>query len=148
MAGKYKQGIFKPQNKEKYKGNLSINPPIYRSSWELKCMLKFDKHPDILEWSSEGVIIPYKSPLDGKLHRYFVDFFVKYKDKEGNIRRKIIEVKPKAQRTSPVKGSKKEKTYLREVMTYGVNTAKWEAAQAMANKKGWEFEIWDETDIK
>lgn len=143
----YKQGIFKPQNPQKYKGNLAKSPPIYRSSWELKCMLKFDKHPDILEWSSEGVIIPYRSPVDNAIHRYFIDFYVKYKDINGNIKVKIIEVKPLSQTKPPVKGKKKDKTFLREVMTYGVNEAKWKAAEEFAAKKGWEFEKWTEKNI-
>lgn len=144
---KYKQGVFKPLNPQKYKGNISKSPPIYRSSWELRCMLKFDKHPDILEWSSEGVIIPYRSPIDNRLHRYFIDFYIKYKDSSGNIKTKIIEVKPKAQTKAPVKGKKTEMRYLREVMTYGVNDAKWEAAKQFAARKGWEFEVWTEAEI-
>jgi hypothetical protein len=145
---KYKQGVFKPLHPEKYKGDLKKNPPVYRSGWELKVMVKFDNHPDVLQWSSEGVVIPYKSPIDNKYHRYFVDFYVKLKDVHGNIVEKIIEVKPKAQVMEPKKRkNQQDRTFLREVMTWGVNQAKWKAAEAAAKNKGWDFEIFTEDDI-
>ena len=87
------KGRFKPTNPTKYKGDHSNI--IYRSLWERKFMKLCDSNSNILEWSSEEVIIPYKSPIDGKFHRYFVDFWVKQKNTKGEIVEKLIEIKPK-----------------------------------------------------
>jgi len=146
--GKYKQGIFKPKFKAKYKGNLAKNPPVYRSSWELKVMLKLDDHPDVLEWSSEGIVIPYRSPVDNKIHRYFVDFYIKLKNKNGEINTLVVEVKPFKETMPPVKKKNmREKRFLQEVFTWGVNEAKWNAAREWCKKKNYKFEIWTEKDL-
>ena len=75
MTRQYKQGLFYPKNTEKYKGDFSNI--VYRSSWELKFMHWADESKNVLEWSSEELVIPYLSPLDNKMHRYFVDFKIK-----------------------------------------------------------------------
>lgn len=141
---KYKQGQFKPANPSKYKGDPT--KIFYRSSWELKFMLNVDKDPTILEWSSEEVIVPYRSPIDNKIHRYFADFVVK--KKIGNkITTVMVEIKPEAQSKPPKKPSRQTNKYIREVLTFGVNQAKWEAARQYCNKKGWEFEVLGETAL-
>src|SRR5581483_9137771 len=94
---KYLQGRFSPKNPEKYKGDAS--QIFYRSSWELKLMLRCDTDPNIVEWSSEEIVIPYVSPLDGKVHRYFPDF--KIKTKQGKTM--VIEIKPLTQTKPPKK---------------------------------------------
>jgi hypothetical protein len=145
---KYKQGFFKPINPEKYKGNVKRGSIVYRSGWELKLMSKLDKHPDVLQWSSEEVVIPYKSPVDNRYHRYFVDFYVEFKDKDGNLKKWLIEVKPKKQVMAPVRRkNQREKTFLNEVLTWGVNSAKWEAAKKACVNKGWEFKIFTEDEL-
>ena len=69
---KYLQGKFRCNNPEKYAGNCTnIN---FRSSWEFKIMRHLDNDTNIIEWSSEEIIIPYRSPLDNKIHRYYPDF--------------------------------------------------------------------------
>jgi hypothetical protein len=143
---KFKQGFYKCANPSKYKGDPTRI--VYRSGWERKLMFKLDQHPDIIEWSSEGVIVPYISPMDNKMHRYFIDFYVKYKQRDGTIRTLLIEVKPYAQTLPPVrKKHMKERRYITEVMTYGTNQKKWEAAKAFANKRGWCFEVWTEKEL-
>ncbi len=142
---KFNQGYFKPKNPEKYKGNSTLI--IYRSSWELKCMLVFDSNPDIIEWNSEEIIIPYRSPIDNKPHRYFVDFWIKRKDKQGNIKTYLIEVKPKCQTQPPKKPQRQTKAYINQVKTYAVNEAKWQAAKEYCKKKDWEFQILTETEL-
>jgi len=77
----YRQGRFRPQKPEKYKGDPT--KIVYRSSYELKFMQYCDLTESVNEWRSEEFFIPYISPLDNKVHRYFPDFFVKYKDKNG-----------------------------------------------------------------
>lgn len=139
------QGIFKPKNPNKYKGNVSNI--VYRSRWELKCMSYFDLNSSVLEWSSEEDIIPYVSPLDNRYHRYFVDFRVKIKDREGKIKTYLIEVKPFYQTQEPKADKINKKRYLTEVQTYVVNKSKWNAAEEYCKKKGWEFKIWTEKEL-
>jgi len=74
---KYVQGIYRPKNKHKYAGN--VNEIIYRSSYELQFMNICDNNPAILEWASEEFVIPYIKPTDNKTHRYFLDFWIKYR---------------------------------------------------------------------
>jgi|TARA_B100000900_G_scaffold395801_1_gene394497 hypothetical protein len=105
-------------------------------------MVYCDTNPAILEWGSEELIIPYKSPLDSKIHRYFPDFYIKYKDKEGKLRKLIVEVKPKKYTVAPTKKPKrKTMKWQNEVREYLKNTAKWEAAKQWSGKRGMEFTI-------
>lgn len=145
--GSYTQGIFKPRNPEKYKGNA--HNIVYRSSWELAVLGYLDRHPGVLQYSSEEVVVPYISPLDNRRHRYFVDFWVKLKGPEDQVREVLLEVKPKYQTVEPKKPSGKttSKTYIRQVSTYLVNQAKWEAATKYAAGMGMSFQILTEDDI-
>ena len=134
------KGRYRPKNKNKYKGNPAN--VIYRSLWERRFMVYCDMNPAILEWGSEELIIPYKSPLDSKIHRYFPDFYIKYKDKEGKLRKLIVEVKPKKYTVAPTKKPKrKTMKWQNEVREYLKNTAKWEAAKQWSGKRGMEFTI-------
>jgi hypothetical protein len=138
---KYLQGRFSPKNPEKYKGDPS--QIYYRSSWELTCMLRFDNDPNVIEWSSEEIVIPYKSPIDGKFHRYFPDFRVK--TSQGKTL--LIEIKPFAQTQPPKKPKKITKRFIQEVATYGVNEAKWKAAKEYSADRLWEFKVLTENDL-
>lgn len=140
------KGRFYPSNPKKYKGD-SRNI-IYRSLWERKFMVYCDLNENILEWGSEEIIIPYKSPIDNRWHRYYPDFFIRVKDKSGSIKTYIIEIKPKKQVKEPVKNPKnKTKQWVSEVYTWGVNQAKWEAAKDFCEDKLWEFKILTEDDL-
>lgn len=143
------KGVFRARNPKKYKGDASNI--IYRSRWELKLMMHLDEHPDVIEWSSEEVVIPYKSPIDGRMHRYFVDFYVKKKNRDGKIESVLIEVKPLAQTKAPevtvTKGQKPTRRYINEVMTWGVNSAKWQAAEEFCKDRGWKFVIMTEREL-
>lgn len=141
----YKQGFFKPLNPKKYIGNPTNI--VYRSGWEKRVMEWADGNPNVLRWCSEEVIIPYLSPIDNRYHRYFVDFFVEAKGRDGSIRKMLIEVKPKAQTQEPKKQSRKTKRYITEVMTYGINQAKWNAAEEYCKDRGWEFRVITESDL-
>jgi hypothetical protein len=142
---KFHQGKFKPKNPSKYVG--STNNIVYRSSWELKLMIWLDESPNVINWASEEMAIPYISPLDNKPHRYFVDFVMKWKDKDNRIRTALVEVKPWVKRKVPVMRSRLTKRYLNEAAEYAVNQAKWEAAEKWAKKQNWEFIIFDEYDL-
>ena len=139
------QGYFKPINPQKYKGNPSNI--IYRSGWELKLMSYLDKHPDVIQWSSEEIVIPYRSPIDGKVHRYFPDFYVKKKNIDGVIETSLIEVKPAHQTKPPVKKTKVTKQYINEVTTWGINEAKWKAAVEYCKDRKWTFHIFTEKEL-
>ena len=128
------KGKYRVKNPGKYKGDH--NKVIYRSGLELKVMNYLDLHSDVLEWSSEEVIIPYRSPMDGKMHRYFVDFYVKKRNRAGTIDTVLIEVKPKSQTMPPRPRQRKTRRYLKEVATWGINSAKWEAAESYCAKRG------------
>ena len=141
----YMQGFFKPKNPHKYKGD--VNEIIYRSSYELKMMMYLDNHPEIIYWGSEEIIIPYRSPLDNRIHRYFVDFLVTKVNKEGLKETMIIEVKPSRQTKPPKKKEKVTKTYITEVKNWGVNSAKWKAAEEFCKDRGWTFHIFTEKEL-
>ena len=93
-------GKYNPINPKKYKGDPS--KVIYRSLWERKLMVYCDNTKSVLEWGSEEIIIPYVSPWDGKVHRYFPDFYMKVKQTSGKTKKFIVEVKPKYQCKPPV----------------------------------------------
>lgn len=139
------KGRYKPTNPLKYQGD--VNNITYRSSWELKFMRYADMHPDILMWASEELIIPYRSPVDGKVHRYFPDFIIKKKSQKGVISIVLIEIKPLAYTKPPTKKKTINKKYIEEVMQWGVNSAKWEAAIQYCKSKKWEFSILTEKEL-
>jgi len=142
---KYLQGKYKLRNVEKYIGD-STNV-IYRSSWELKFLNWCDNNPNVISFSSEEIIIPYKSPVDGKYHRYFVDFMVKIRTKDDVTKTYLVEIKPKKQTMPPEQKKRITKQYITEVATWGVNQSKWKAASEYCLDRGWEFKILTEKDL-
>jgi hypothetical protein len=132
------KGKYSPKNPKKYRGDPTNI--VYRSLWERKVMVYLDDNDAILEWGSEELVIPYRSPVDGRIHRYFPDFTVLAKTKDG-VKTMILEVKPKAQTREPKKQSKVTRRYLTEVMTWGVNQAKWKAAEEYCADRQWEFKL-------
>ena len=139
------QGIFRPKNPKKYIGDS--NNIVYRSSWECRVMNWFDQNEDIISWASEELIVPYKSPIDNRFHRYFPDFIVKVKTRDGTMKTLMIEVKPKKQTVPPEPRKRVTKQYVTEVTTYGVNQAKWKAAHEYCLDRGWEFKIMTEEHL-
>ena len=139
------KGRFKPRYPKKYLGNPTNI--IYRSSWELKAMNYFERNINIIEWSSEEIPIPYKSPIDGRWHRYFPDFYIKVNERDGGIHSKIIEVKPKKQCKPPKPQTKKTKKYISEVANWGINSSKWKAAEDYCADRSWEFLILTEKEL-
>jgi len=140
------KGRFSPRNIKKYRGDH--RNIIYRSSWELKFMKYCDMNRSILEWGSEEIVIPYRSPLDGKVHRYFVDFYIKVQDVNNNIQKYLIEVKPKKQTREPKVQKKVTKRYINEVTEYAKNKAKWEAAQEFCEDRNYKFMLITEDELK
>ena len=140
------KGRYIPRNIRKYRGDYKN--VIYRSSWELKFMKYCDLNDSILEWGSEEVVIPYRSPLDNRIHRYFVDFYIKVEDMNGQIKKYLIEVKPKRQTAPPPKPKRQTKRYISEVTEYAKNQAKWKAATEFCEDRQWSFMIITEDELK
>ena len=139
------KGRYNPVNPKKYKGNPQNI--IYRSLWERKFMVYCDTNDKVLEWGSEEIIIPYISPWDGKVHRYFPDFYIKVKQSDGNLKKFIIEVKPKKQTRPPKPVVRKTKRWINEVRTFGVNEAKWKHATKWCKDNDMEFKILTEEEL-
>ena len=139
-------GRYLPTNPKKYRGNPSRI--IYRSLWERKLMVYCDRNEKVLEWGSEEVIIPYLSPWDNKIHRYFPDFYMKVKQNSGGVKKFIIEVKPKYQCKPPAKNPKrKTKKWYNDVKKYVINEAKWKSANDFCQDNGMEFKILTEDHL-
>lgn len=139
------KGKFTPKNPKKYAGDASNI--VFRSLWERKVMVDLDENPNVLLWGSEEVIIRYVSPKDGKIHRYFPDFIVRAKDRDGNIKVIMLEIKPEKETKPPTKGRKKAEKLLVEQMTFAVNMAKWEAAKRYCAERNIEFKVVTEKHI-
>ena len=138
-------GKFQPSYPRKYKGDPTNI--IYRSLWERRFMIYCDTNEKILEWGSEEIIVPYRSPVDNRYHRYFPDFYIKVKDKNGKIKKMIIEIKPSKQTVPPTKPQRQTKKYIAEVYEYAKNQSKWEAARDWCADRGYEFKVITEHEL-
>ena len=138
---RYLQGKYRLRLPSKYKGDP--NNVVFRSSWEYKFMQWWDSRSAVQEWGSEEIIIPYISPVDGKRHKYYPDFYVKVRGKKY-----IVEVKPFKQTKEPKTQKRVTKRYINEVFTWGVNQAKWKAATEFCKDYGMEFMLITEKELK
>ena len=139
------KGKFRPSIPKKYVGDY--RNIIYRSLWELKFMKYCDSNQNILEWGSEEFFIPYTSPVDGKRHRYYPDFYIKLKESTGQVKKYVIEIKPKKQCIEPKPQKKKTKGYIYEVCEYAKNQAKWKAASEYCKDRMVEFKVLTENEL-
>jgi hypothetical protein len=138
------KGWFKPRNPQKYKGDP--NGIVYRSSWELKVMKYLDDNPAVIWWASEELPIKYVSPIDQKVHRYFPDFIVRTKRRDGQETTMVLEVKPYRQTLMPVQ-KRKTQRFINEMATYAINQEKWKAADLFCKEHGWQFKLITEKDL-
>ena len=139
------KGKYKPSYPEKYNGNPTNI--IYRSLWERKFCVYCDLNENIISWESEEKFVPYRSPMDGKIHKYYPDFLIKVKESNGSIKKYMIEIKPKKQTVPPPKPQRQTKRYISEVYEYAKNQAKWEAAREWCADRGYEFKIITEDNL-
>jgi hypothetical protein len=139
------KGKYQPSFPQKYKGDPTNI--IYRSLWERKFMVYCDLNENIIEWGSEEIALPYRSPIDRKIHRYFPDFYIKVKESNGSIKKYLIEIKPKRQTVPPPKPQRQTKKYLYEAYEYAKNQAKWEAAKEFCKDRMWEFRVFTEDEL-
>ena len=140
-----KKSLFKPTKPRKYKGDPT--QIVYRSLWEKKFMEYCDLTESVDQWQSEEFWIPYKNPLDNRVHRYFPDFYIKVRENTGKIKKMIIEVKPLRQCMEPKRQKKKTRGYIYEVREYAKNQAKWKAAEEYCLDRGLEFKILTEKEL-
>ena len=138
-------GKYTPKNTNKYLGDPTNI--WYRSLWERRVMVHLDSNPNVIGWSNEEIVIPYLSPVDGRWHRYFPDFYAQIRNKEGLTESMVIEVKPKKQSVPPKVQSRVTKRYISEVMTYGINEAKWKAAEEYCKDRKWKFLVVTEEQL-
>lgn len=143
MSREYTKGRFVPRYPEKYAGD--VNNIIYRSGWELQLMTRLDITPSVILWNSEGLAIPYLSPVDGKRHRYFPDLLIKVMGKDGKHKTYLIEIKPYSQ-TQLRTLKRQTRKFITEVATFAINKAKWHAAEEFCKDQGWEFRVITEKD--
>ena len=139
------KGKYYPSFPRKYKGDPTNI--IYRSLWERKFMVYCDKNDNILEWASEEIAIPYRSPIDNRVHRYFPDFYMKVKETNGRIKNYVIEVKPAKQTKPPAKPKRQTKGYIREAYEYAKNQAKWKMAKEFCADRQWVFKVVTEKEL-
>ena len=115
------KGKYTPDNPDKYVGDPT--KITYRSLWERRFMKWCDAHPGV------------------------VDFITITKDRNGNQKVTLVEVKPHKQCSPPEKKSRVTRRYLNEVKRWGINEAKWKAATEFAENRGWTFRVLTEKDI-
>lgn len=141
----YSQGIYPLKNTSKYKGSM---PLCYRSHPEFLLCRWLDLNPNIIEWGSESVVIPYLKPTDGKVHRYFIDFNCVLRTPSGALEKYIIEYKPAKKLKQPLPSKRKApKTLMYEMEEYAINSSKWDAAKQYATKHNMKFTIITEKEL-
>lgn len=142
------KGKYRPINPDKYEGDASNI--VYRSLWELKAFKWCCLNPDVVKWSSETVVVPYFYHIDEKMHRYYPDLKIQFR----NGTTLLVEIKPKSQVTPPNNGAgppkdgRKKRRYIAERITWEKNDAKWRAASEYARQRGWSFSIWSEKTLR
>lgn len=141
-GSRFKQGYFTPKNPHKYIGD--VTKIRYMSSYEYEMHQFLDNNPNVLRWGSEIICIPYVKPTDQRVHKYYPDYYVEYRDRQGHVHKEVLEVKPHAQTKRPRANSKHA---LYENLTLAVNVAKWQAAQTWCAERGIAFRIITERNI-
>jgi hypothetical protein len=70
------------------------------------------------------------------------------RNSDNTVEEVLVEVKPEKQTKPPtVQSGKPTKRYITEVALWGVNSAKWQAAEAYCRTKGWKFIKITERDL-
>lgn len=132
MSRNWAQGIYEVLNPNKYVGKRR---PRYRSGWEMSFMRFCDTNPNVIQWASEAIQIPYRNPVTGKLTHYVPDFLITYRDRNNTLKAELIEIKPRGQATIT------EGQRPRDRAVVAVNMAKWDAATKWCRKQGISFRV-------
>mgnify|MGYP000694752420 CR=1 FL=1 len=139
------KGKFQPKNPKKYMGDPENI--IFRSSWELRAFKFMDERPEVLEWRSEEVIVPYFDPSTGRHRRYFPDIVARIQNPDGTTKTVMMEIKPMKETKEPKVQKKRTKKYVTEVTTWATNQAKWKSAQEYCKDRGWQFVLVTEQNL-
>jgi hypothetical protein len=132
------KGIFLPKNPSKVIGKGAIK---YRSSWEQVFMNFCDNNPNVVNWGSEVLRIPYRNPITKKNTIYIPDFIVSYIDRNGRQHTEVIEIKPLKEAVMERARSPRDKIML------AINMAKWQAAQAFCANNNLVFRLVTEQQL-
>lgn len=166
-GGKYHKGRYDIKNPDKYMGNPE--ECFYRSNWEKRFMIYMDFNDSVIKWGSEldNHIIPYLGP-DGRMHRYYPDFYAQLRDNsnENGMVETIIEIKPyseikpkwlkvdketnnlKIEHPKNFKSLKAYESYEYQLKTFQKNIAKWEAAKKWCKDRYIRFWLISEKEMK
>lgn len=139
------KGKFQPKNPKKYKGDP--DNIIWRSTWELRAFKFMDERPEVIEWQSEEVIVPYFDPSTGRYRRYFPDIVARIRNPDGTTKTVMMEIKPMKETKEPKVQSKKTRKYVKEVTTWATNQAKWKSAEEYCKDRGWSFSLITEKQL-
>jgi hypothetical protein len=143
--GRPQKRLYLPKNPEKYNGDHTN--VVMRSSWETKFAIWCDANPNVLNWGSETIVIPYICGTDNRPHRYYVDFVITVKNQRGEIKKYIVEIKPYKETMPPKEPKRKTQNYRDAILTFIKNRSKWEAATIYAKQRGMEFIILTEKEL-
>ena len=133
------KGKFQPKNPHKYRGDP--DNIIWRSTWELRAFKFMDERPEVIEWRSEEVIVPYFDPSTGRNRRYFPDIVARIQNPDGSTKTVMMEIKPMKETKEPKVQKKRTKKYVTEVTTWATNKAKWKSAEEYCKDRGWQFAL-------
>ena len=139
------------RNPQKYKGE---HPITLRSRWEVSFAQFCDLNPDVLEWASEPVQIPYPDPTrrlsNGRPRPsvYVPDFLMRIKkNKKVNgriihvIETLLIEIKPSHETYITEARNKRDMEAIQK------NHGKWTMAQSWCKRRGISFRVLTEKDL-
>lgn len=132
------RGPYSPKNPKKYVGD---KVPYYRSSWERVFMETCDMNPNVIEWASEPLRIPYFNPFKNAWTVYVPDFVIVYRDKSRSTVAELIEIKPKKETTLEAAKTEKDKINVQ------INALKWQAGAKYASNNGLRFRVLTEEHI-
>lgn len=170
MKGVYKQGIFTITNRSKYIGSKD---PAFKSGLEERVMNYMDKNSSVLKWAYEDpkMVVEYFLPTDGRIHRYYPDFYMEAIGSSGTIKKFLIEVKTLKEipedylkemygskledkefkrnllKEPKSKLSKSKENYNRKRLTVLQNKAKFDAAKDFCKKNGMTFKVITQNEI-
>jgi hypothetical protein len=140
-----RKGYLKLKNPQKYRGDPTN--VVYRSSWELKLYDRLDKDPNVLEWNSEEIVVPYRDKSSGRMRRYFPDAWLKRRGRDGQIEEFLLEVKPAKESRPPTRQGKTEKRFITECLLWAKNSSKFDAAKRYCSARGWTFKVITEKEL-
>lgn len=135
------------KNRDRYRGQNKIIE--FKSSMELSFVRYLDAHPHIHWWNYEETIIPYKNPIDHRMHKYFPDFRMNYTTARGTVQEAIVEIKPLYELAEKPALSEKNPMKVNEaiVAEHAINRAKWSACRTYCERNNIKFIFLTEKEL-